>query len=188
MVKFYELLTNVEKEKYIKDINKYINLNENGKIKDFLLSDELFLSNVKLSPLNVKEKEIVTILDSSDNRWFILCIDGKIVLMSKKNITIHTKDFKYEKRNASFNKKYSIKKADYLIEYIDNIGANLSLSIKNYNDLIGKEKWLNEDHEITSMTLHNQKNTNLNGYTYNSNNYSLCIIGKGYEKENNILK
>ena len=74
---------------------------------------------------------------------------------------------KYEKRDASFNKKYKIKKVDYLIEYVENIGANLSLNIKNYNDKIGKNKWCEDDMEIANMTIHSQKDITLNGYTYN---------------------
>lgn len=187
MTKFYEELTDIEKEKYIKDIKKSIDLEKYTKIKDFF-NNNLYVTNVKINPIKNEESNIVTILDNSNNKWFIQCNDGKIILMAKKNIVIHTKDIKYTKRDATFAKKYKIKKADYLIEYIDNIGANLSLCISNYNDVIGKNKWNNEEHlEIKKMILHSQLDNSINGYTYNGEDFSLCSIGKNYNKENDIL-
>ena len=91
------------------------------------------------------------------------------------------------KKEILLNKKYKIKKADYLIEYVENIGANLSLSIKNYNDKIGKNKWCQDDTEIANMTLHSQKDISLNGYTYNGQDFSLCAIGKNYDKQKDLL-
>ena len=78
-------------------------------------------------------------------------------------------------------------KKDYFIEYVDNIGANLSLALKDYNDKIGKSKWENEESEIKSMLLHSTKDNNIIGYTYNSKNFSLCSIGKNSNKELDIL-
>lgn len=188
MTRFFEELTDADKEKYIKDIKKNIDLEKYTKVKDFLYSNNLYITNVKVGPLKNINNEIVTILDNSKNKWFIQCNDGKIVLMAKKNVIIHTKDIIYDKRDTSFNKKYKIKKADYLIEYVDSIGANLSLCISNYNDLIGKNKWNNDDYsEIKRMTLHSQLDNSINGYTYNGNDFSLCSIGKNYNKENDIL-
>lgn len=187
MTKFFEQLTDIEKQKYIKDINREITLDEHLKLKDFISNNTLYVTNIKTNPIKVKSKDGIIILDSSKNRWFILCIDNKIQLISKKNIIIHTSDFDYTKRDATFSKKYKIKKVDYLIEYVDNIGANLSLNIKNYNDKIGKSKWSEEDTEIANMTLNTSKDSTLNGYTYNSDSYSLCIIGKGFEKQKDIL-
>ncbi len=188
MTRLFEQLSDTEKEKYLKDVSRSINLNEYAKIKNFFLDNELFTSNTKLNPLKSQIKDLELILDNSSNRWFILCVDGKIQLLSKKNVTIHTKDFKYEKRNVAFNKKYNIKKLEYLVEYIDNIGANLSLNITNYNGKIGKEKWLDESEEITNMTLHTQNDSSIAGYTYNGQDFSLCVVGKGYEKQKDILK
>ncbi len=187
MTRFFEELTNEDKEKYIKDIKKDIDLEKYTKVKDFILNNTLYITNVKTNPIKLEDKNIITILDSSKNRWFILCIDGKINLIAKKNILIHTNEFKYSKRDTSFNKKYKIKKANYLVEYVENIGANLSLNIKNYEDKIGKNKWSDEYNEIKRMTLHSQDNDTLNGYTYNGNDFSLCSIGKNYNKKTEIL-
>lgn len=187
MTKFFEELTDVEKEKYIKDIKKNIDLEKYTKVKDFFSNNNLYITNVKVGPLKYNDN-IITILDNSKNKWFIQCNDGKIVLMAKRNIVIHTKDISYNKRDASFNKKFKIKKADYLIEYVDNIGANLSLCVSNYNDMIGKNKWNDDEYsEIKRMTLHSQTDNSINGYTYNGEDFSLCSIGKNYNKENEIL-
>ena len=187
MTKFFEQLNSTDKEKYLKDIKKNIDIEKYSKIKDFFENNILYITNVKTNPIKYKDKKIITILDNSKNRWFILCIDGKISMISKKNVIIHTDKFESPKRDSSFNKKYKIKKADYLVEYIENIGANLSLNISNYNDNIGKQKWQNESEEISKMILHSQVNNTLNGYTYNSTNFSLCSIGKNYNRENDIL-
>ncbi len=187
MTKFFEQLNNTDKEKYLKDINKHIDLEKYPKIKDFISNTTLYVTNIKTNPIKTKDKKIITILDNTQNKWFILCIDGKISLISKKNIIIHTDNFEYSKRDSSFNKNYKIKKVDYLVEYIENIGANLSLNVSNYNDKIGKKKWENETTEISQMTLHSQVNSNLNGYTYNCNDFSLCLVGKNYNKGINIL-
>jgi hypothetical protein len=187
MTKFYEKLNDLDKEKYLKDIKKNIDTEKYPKVQDFILNNDLYISNVKTNPINYNSKDLITILDNSQNRWFILCIDGKISLIAKKNIIIHTDNFDYVKRDSSFNKKYKIKKADYLVEYIENIGANLSLGISNYNDKIGKNKWENETQEITNMLLHSQIDNSLNGYTYNGSDFSLCSIGKNYNKGIDIL-
>lgn len=188
MTKFFEELTDIDKEKYIKDIQKNIDLEKYTKIKDFFYNNDLYITNTKTNPIKYNDKQVVTILDSSKNKWFIECNDGKIVLMAKKNIIIHTNDIKYTKRDASFAKKYKIKNADYLIEYVDNIGANLSLCVNDYNDMIGKGKWNDDTHyEIKRMTLHSQTDNSINGYTYNGDDFSLCSIGKNYNKENDIL-
>ena len=187
MTRFFEQLNDEEKEKYIKDLKKNIDLETYPKIKDFILNNTLYITNVKLNPINLDSKDAMLILDNSQNKWFILCIDGKITLIAKKNVVIHTDNFKYENRDASFNKKYKIKKVDYLIEYVENIGANLSLNIKNYNDKIGKNKWCEDDMEIANMTIHSQKDITLNGYTYNGTDFSLCTIGKNYDKQKDLL-
>lgn len=187
MTRFFEQLTDIDKEKYMKDINKEIKLEEHLKLKDFILNNTLYVTNVKTNPIKLKNKDGVLVLDSAKNRWFILCVDNKIHLLAKKNVIIHTSDFDYIKRDATFTKKYKIKKVDYLIEYVDNVGANLSLNIKNYNDKIGKNKWTEEDTEIANMTLNTSKDPTLNGYTYNGEDFSLCIIGKGFEKQKDIL-
>lgn len=187
MTRFFEQLKDDEKEKYIKDIKKNINLETYPKVKDFILNNDLYITNVKLNPVKIDGKDATLVLDSSQNKWFVLCVDGKINLIAKKNVVIHTDNFKYAKRDASFNKKYKIKKADYLIEYVENIGANLSLSITNYNDKIGKNKWCEDDSEIANMTLHSQKDITLNGYTYNGQDFSLCAIGKNYDKQKDLL-
>lgn len=188
MTKFFEQLMEIDKEKYIKDLNKSIDLETYPKVKDFILNNELYITNIKTNLIKIKEYNSSLILDNSKNRWFILCIDSKIKLIAKKNIIIHTNIFSYEKRNTSFNKVNKIKKADYLIEYIDKIGANLSLNIQNYNDKIGKLKWDDDFDEIKEMTLELPNKTSLTGYTYNGENFSLCIIGKGYDKKIDILK
>ena len=187
MTKFFEQLSDADKEKYLKDIKKSIDIEKFAKIKDFFTNNELYITNIKTNPIKSKDNKVLTILDNSTNRWFILCIDGKISMLSKKNIIIYTDKFEYKKRDSSFNKKYKIKKADYLVEYIENIGANLSLNITNYDDNIGKQKWENENEEIGKMFLHSQVNDTLNGYTYNSDSFSLCSIGKNYNKGNDIL-
>ena len=86
----------------------------------------------------------------------------------------------------SFNKLYKIKKVDYLIENVQNLGANVSLNITNYNGLIGKNKWNDDINEISEMTLSSSKET-LNGYTYNGEYFSLCNIGKNCDKKKEIL-
>lgn len=188
MTRFFEEITDIDKEKYIKDIQKNIDLEKYTKIKDFFYNNNLYITNIKVGPLKYLGEKVVTILDNSKNKWFIQCNDGKIILMAKKNTIIHTKDIKYTKRDASFSKKYKIKKADYLIEYVDSIGANLSLCINNYNDIIGKNKWSDDSNfEIKRMTLHSQTNSSINGYTYNGDDFSLCSVGKNYNKENDIL-
>lgn len=187
MTRFFEQLKDDEKEKYIKDLKKNINLETYTKVKDFILNNSLYISNIKLNPIQLDNKDATLVLDSSQNKWFILCVDGKITLIAKKSVVIHTDNFKYEKRDASFNKKYKIKKADYLIEYVESIGANLSLNIKNYNDKIGKNKWCEDDTEIANMTLHSQKDMTLNGYTYNGQDFSLCAIGKNYDRQKDLL-
>lgn len=187
MTKFFEQLNDSEKEKYIKDISRSINFEFYPKVKDFILNNDLYITNVKTNPITINKKNSKLILDCSNNKWFILCIDGKLSLITKKNTIIHTDIFSYEKRNASFNKLYKIKKADYLIEFIDNIGANLSLNIQNYNEKIGKIKWDGDYEEIREMTLELPQKDSLTGYTYNGNDFSLCIIGKGYEKKKDIL-
>lgn len=187
MTKFFEQLSDNEKEKYLKDINRNINLDNYPKVKDFILNNTLYTSNVKLNPITTNEKNATIILDNSKNKWFILCIDGKVSLLAKKNVIIHTDSFKYAKRDTSFNKKYKIKKADYLVEYIENIGANLSLNVSGYNDLIGKNKWDEENIEIANMLLHSQNDSSLIGYTYNGDDFSLCSIGKNSQKQKDIL-
>lgn len=187
MTRFLEQLKEEEKEKYIKDIKKNINFETYPKVKDFILNNELYITNIKVNPIKYDTKDITLVVDSSQNKWFIFCIDGKISLLAKKNVIIHTDNFKYTKRDASFNKKYKIKKADYFIEYVENIGANLSLNLKNYNDLIGKNRWSDDDCAIANMTLHSQKDISLNGYTYNGEDFSLCAIGKNYEKQKALL-
>lgn len=188
MTKFYEQLREIDKEKYIKDLKKDIDFENYPKVKDFILNNELYITNIKTNPIKIKEYNSTLILDSSKSKWFILCVNNKISLVAKKNVIIHTDIFSYEKRNTSFNKANKIKKADYLIEYIDNIGANLSLNITNYNDKIGKQKWDDDFEEIKEMTLELPQKTLLAGYTYNGNEFSLCIIGKGYDKQKDILK
>lgn len=187
MTKFFEQLTSEEKDKYLKDIKKNINLQNYPKIADFLLNNNLYITNIKVNPISIKDKNATLILDNATNRWFILCIDGKISLIAKKNVLIHTDNFNYIKRDVNFNKKYKIKKADYLIEYVENIGSNLSINISNYYDIIGKNKWENETEEIASMTLHSQNDLSLCGYTYNGNDFSLCSIGKFSQKQKDIL-
>lgn len=188
MTKFFEVLKTEEKEKYLKDLKKCIDFETYPKVQDFILNNELYITNVKTNPITIKSKESTVILDNSSNKWFILCIDNKINLINKKNVIIHTDNFEYAKRDTSFNKKYTIKKADYLVEYVDNIGANLSLSIKNYNDKIGKNKWDDNHEELYQMTLELPQKEPLYGYTYNGNDFSLCTIGKGYDKKIEILK
>lgn len=188
MTRFLEQLNLTEKEKFLKDINRDINLETYPKVKDFILSDNLYITNVKTNPIKIDDKNSLVILDNSENKWFVLCVDGKVSLLSKKNTIIHTDNFSYEKRDASFNKKYKIDKADYLVEYVENIGANLSLNIKKFNDKIGKNRWDDEDTKIAQMTLHNMNNNALNGYTYNGDKFSLCAIGKNYNKEITILQ
>lgn len=187
MTRFLEQLTENDKEKYIKDFKKTIDLEKYPKLKDFITNNTLYITNVKTNPIKFKDKDLITILDNSKNRWFILCIDGKISMISKKNVIIHTDNFEYSKRDSSFTKKFKIKKADYLVEYIENIGANLSLNISNYNGQIGKSKWENETEEISKMLLHSQINNVLNGYTYNGEDFSLCSVGKNYNKGKAIL-
>ena len=113
--------------------------------------------------------------------------NGKIQLIAKKNVLIHTDRFEYEKRDTSFTKKQKIKSADYLVEYVENVGANLSLNINNYNDIIGKAKWNGDYDEIGSMTLEYADKNVFTGYTFNSDSFSLCNIGKQTEKQTNIL-
>ncbi len=188
MTKFYEQLKDEEKEKYIKEIKKSIDLEKYPKVQSFFENNDLYISNVKIDPIKVKEKKALVILDCSSNKWFILCIDNKICLMAKKNVILHTDIFEYEKRTTNFNKKYNIKKMDYLVEYIDKIGANLSLNVKEYNGKIGKNKWCDDEHEeLGQMTLELPQKNPLCGYTYNDKNLSLCIIGKGYDKQKEIL-
>ncbi len=187
MIKFIEQIKSNDKEKYIKDIQKNINFDVYPKIKEFILNNDLYITNVKTNPIEIKDKNATIILDNSQNRWFVLCVDGKVEMLAKKNTLIHTDLFSYSKRDSSFNKKYKIIKKDYLIEYVDNIGANLSLTLKNYNDKIGKNKWENEEKEIHSMFIHSTKDNSILGYTYNSDNFSLCSIGKNSNKELNIL-
>lgn len=187
MTKFFEQLIESDKEKYIKDIKKSINLETYSKVKDFILNNNLYITNIKTNPIKIKEKDSILITDSSANKWFILCIDNKIELLCKKNVIIHTDKFSYDKRDTSFNKEYKIKKADYLIEYIDNIGANLSLNVKNYIGKIGKQKWNDDHEELGQMTLEFPQKNSFYGYTYNGDDFSLCIIGKGYDKQKSIL-
>lgn len=187
MTKFFDQLDKNDKEKYSKDINKSINFEKYPKIRDFILNNDLYITNVKTGPIEIQDKESLVILDNSQNKWFVLCIDGKINLLAKKNIIIHTDMFKYDKRTVDFTKVQKIKKVDYLVEYIQDIGANLSLNIKNYKGKIGKQKWDSDYDEIRQMTLELPQKNTLAGYTYNDNNFSLCIIGKGYDKQKDIL-
>ncbi len=187
MTKFYEQLSEIDKEKYIKDLKKDIDFETYPKVRDYILNNELYITNIKTNLIKIKDYNSTLILDSSKNRWFILCINGKINLIAKKNIIIHTDIFSYEKRNTSFNKINKIKKADYFIEYIDKIGSNLSLNITNYNDKIGKLKWDDDFNEIKEMTLELPQKSLLAGYTYNGDDFSLCIIGKNYDKQKEIL-
>ena len=187
MTKFFEQLQDNEKEKYIKDIKKCINFEIYPKVQDFILNNNLYVTNIKTNPIKIKEKNSTLIIDSSANKWFILCIDNKINLMAKKNVIIHTDIFDYERRDSSFTKNYTIKSADYLIEYMDNIGSNLSLNISDYNGKIGKSKWSEDNEELAQMTLELPQKNPLFGYTYNCKDFSLCTIGKGYDKQKEIL-
>lgn len=187
MIKFIEQIKSEEKEKYIKDIQKNINFETYPKVRDFILNNDLYITNVKTGPIELEDKNATIVLDNSQNRWFVLCVDGKVEMLAKKNTLIHTNLFSYSKRDTSFNKKYKISKKDYLIEYVDNIGANLSLALKNYNDKIGKGKWEDEENEITSMFIHSTKDNSILGYTYNSDSFSLCSIGKNSNKRLDIL-
>ena len=187
MTKFIEQINDKDKEKYIKEVEKNIDFETYPKVKDFILNNELYITNVKTGLIELEAKNATLVLDNSQNRWFVLCVDGKVELLAKKNTVIHTDSFTYQKRDASFNKKIKIHKKDYFIEYVDNVGANLSLALKDYNDKIGKSKWENEESEIKSMLLHSTKDNNIIGYTYNSKNFSLCSIGKNSTKELNIL-
>ncbi len=187
MTRFFDTLTDLDKEKYLKELKKDINIEEHTKIKDFILNNDLQITNIKTSPLNLKDKNLVLILDNSNNKWFVLCVDGKVSLVAKKNIIIHLSGFEYTKRDISFSKKYKLNNIDYLIEYVDNIGANISLNVLAYNDIIGKGKWENETDEIYKMSIHSNVNPDLTGYTYNGKDFSLCSIGKNSYKENDIL-
>ena len=175
MTKFFEQLSSDEKQKYIKEIKKTIDTDYYTKILNFFEKNILYITNIKTNPIKIKEKNSTLILDNSDNKWFFFCIDGKLALINKKNIIIHTNIFNYKKRDVSFNKLYKIKKVDYLIENVQNLGANVSLNITNYNGLIGKNKWNDDINEISEMTLSSSKDT-LNGYTYNGEYFSLCNI------------
>lgn len=187
MTKFFEQLSNDEKQKYLKEIKKTIDTDYYCKITNFFEKNTLYVTNIKTNPIKIKNKESILILDNSDNKWFFLCVDGKLTLINKKNIIIHTDIFSYKKRDSSFNKDYKIKKANYLIENVQNVGANLSLNIKNYNGKIGKNKWDYEMHEISEMTLSSSKDNSINGYTYNGEYFSLCNIGKNCDKKKDIL-
>ena len=101
----------------------------------------------------------------------------KTCTYKQKKYNYTYKYINYKKRDVSFNKLYKIKKVDYLIENVQNLGANVSLNITNYNGLIGKNKWNDDINEISEMTLSSSKDT-LNGYTYNGEYFSLCNIGK----------
>ena len=186
MTKFFEQLSNDEKQKYIKEIKKTVDTDYYTKIINFFEKNTLYITNIKTNPIKIKEKNSILILDNSDNKWFFSCIDGKLALINKKNIIIHTNIFSYKKRDVSFNKLYKIKKVDYLIENVQNLGANVSLNITNYNGLIGKNKWNDDINEISEMTLSSSKDT-LNGYTYNGEYFSLCNIGKNCDKKKDIL-
>lgn len=186
MTKFFEQLSSDEKQKYIKEIKKTIDTDYYTKILNFFEKNILYITNIKTNPIKIKEKKSTLILDNSDNKWFFFCIDGKLALINKKNIIIHTNIFNYKKRDVSFNKLYKIKKVDYLIENVQNLGANVSLNITNYNGLIGKNKWNDDINEISEMTLSSSKDT-LNGYTYNGEYFSLCNIGKNCDKKKDVL-
>jgi len=175
--------------KYFKDLSKTFNFDIHSKIKDFITSSNLCITNVKLDPLKFSNKKTLVILDSTQNKWFLLVVDGKIVLLAKKNTIIHIKNlFTYQKRSKKFNAIYNIKSCDYLVEFVDNVGANLSLALKNWSGNIGKNNWDDSTSEISQMTLTHSSNEELVGYTYNSKEFSFCSIGKKCEKQLDILK
>lgn len=97
MTKFLEQLSNDEKQKYIKEIKKTIDTDYYTKIINFFEKNTLYITNIKTNPIKIKEKNSILILDNSDNKWFFFCIDGKIALINKKNILIHTNIFNYKK-------------------------------------------------------------------------------------------
>ena len=58
MTKFYEQLKDEEKEKYIKEIKKSIDLEKYPKVQSFFENNDLYISNVKIDPIKVKEKKL----------------------------------------------------------------------------------------------------------------------------------
>jgi len=104
------------------------------------------------------------------------------------NILIHTDKFIYDKREISFTKKQNIKFADYFVEYVENVGANLTLNLNNYYGNIGKSKWNFEIEEIGSMSLEYTNKKIYTGYTYNCPTFSFCNIGKDTQKQIDVLK
>ena len=187
MAKFYVQICEQDRLNYIKDLKRNIDFNTYPKVLEFMQIEQLYITNVKTGPIRIKDNNSILVIDNSKNKWFVFAIDGKIQLIAKKNVLIHTDKFEYEKRDTSFTKKQKIKNADYLVEYVENVGANLSLNINNYNDVIGKAKWDGEYDEIGSMTLEYADKNIFTGYTFNSDSFSLCNIGKQTEKQTNIL-
>lgn len=187
MAKFYEQLSEQDRQNYIKDLKRNIDVNTYPKVLEFMQNEQLYITNVKTGPIKFKDNNSILVIDNSKNKWFVFAIDGKINLIAKKSTIIHTDKFEYEKRDASFTKNQKIKNANYFVEYVENIGANLSLNINNYDGNIGKTKWDGDYDEIGAMTLEYVDKNVYTGYTYNSDSFSLCNIGKQTEKQRDIL-
>ena len=51
MTKFFEQLNSTDKEKYLKDIKKSIDIEKYAKIKDFFTNNELYITNIKTNPI-----------------------------------------------------------------------------------------------------------------------------------------
>ena len=62
MTKFFEQLSDADKEKYLKDIKKSIDIEKFAKIKDFFTNNELYITNIKTNPIKSKDNKVLTIL------------------------------------------------------------------------------------------------------------------------------
>ena len=83
MTKFIEQINDKDKEKYIKEVEKNIDFETYPKVKDFILNNELYITNVKTGLIELEDKNATLVLDNSQNRWFVLCVDGKVELLAK---------------------------------------------------------------------------------------------------------
>ena len=61
MTKFIEQITQEDKAKYIKDVEKNINFETYPKVKDFILNNELYITNVKTGLIEIEDKNATLI-------------------------------------------------------------------------------------------------------------------------------
>ena len=64
MIKFIEQINDKDKEKYAKELEKNINIEKYHKVKDFILNNKLYITNVKTGLIELEDKNVTIVFDN----------------------------------------------------------------------------------------------------------------------------